>query len=304
MKMSRREFAVGALAASVLSQRGSGGVVESERVIWQREIDEVSPAEYRKYLVGGETAFPALKRLDEAFVRASSEARESRVEDRPAVWLVYNMGLLVKSRETFFSVDLCHRFAPTIVGELDFALITHNHDDHFTRAFFEAMDGRAHKTVVNNFDCNYGALETPYRSGTPSEFGGGYTRGGKVFKFRDVEVRTSVSDHNAYLIGYNMPFEITVGGFTIFHTGDCCNVEQLNPSRSPDLWVVHPRNRLDPADGVRRFRPRMTVVAHLNEFTHPVEKFRWSWDVGLQAKQDIEKAGGRAIVPAWGERIV
>lgn len=302
--MTRREFSVGLMATSILP-KWACGMTADEMGAWQRDIDEVTPEEYYAYLAnGGQSRFAALNRLDAAFERAVAEARVKKVGSVPAIWLVYNMGLLVKTRETLFSVDLCHRLAPTIARELDFALITHNHDDHYTTAFYEAMDRREHKTVVNNFDCNYGARSNPYHNGRPSEFGGGYTRGGKVFRFRDVGIRTSVTDHNDYLVGYTMPFEITVGDFTIFHSGDSSKVEQLNPTCRPDFWVVHPRVGLSVVDGVKKFRPKTTVIAHLNEFTHPKDKYRWTWMDGQVERARVEDVGARAVVPVWGERLV
>ena len=302
--MTRREFAAGALAVSVIPGRASEPEPADDFDVRQREIDEITPADYYDYLEKGSPRFAALKRLDEAFEKAVAEAREAKVDAVPAVWLVYNMGLLVKTRETFFSVDLCHRLAPTIARELDFALITHNHNDHYTTEFYQVMDSRLHKTVVNNFACNYGAREVPYHNGEPSEFGGGYTRGGKSFRFRDVFVRTSVSDHNSYLTAFTMPFEICVGDFTIFHSGDSCSAEQLNPVRTPDLWVVHPRVGMKVVDGVKRFRPRKTVISHLNEFSHPKGRYRWTWMDGLAEKKAVDSEGAQACVPVWGERLV
>ena len=298
----------GAFAAGVVASIGDSAFGEEaspDAVLeqWQREIDEVTREEYLAYLNGGEVKFPALERLERAFGKVLDEAKKAKVSDRPAVWLVYNMGIVVKSRETLFSVDLCHRRAGELAPLLDFALITHNHNDHYTRRFYETMDRTLHKTVVSNFADNYGARSNPY-GGKPSEFGGGFTRGGKSFKFRDVEVKTYVSDHNPYLIGFTMPFEITIGDFTIFHSGDSSRADQLTPSRTPDLWFVHPRVGLKVDEGVRRFAPQTTVIAHLNEMAHPKDRYRWTWMDGLKEKARAESAGGRAVMPVWGERVV
>ena len=310
MRQSRRDFIAG---VGMTLATGMSGCVTGVRDVetdgsglaqWQRDIGEVTPRDYFAYLNGGDVNFSALKRLDCAFDKVLEEANGAKVSDIPAVWLVYNMGIVVKSRETLFSVDLCHRRADEIAPLLDFALITHNHNDHYTTKFYDTMDWTLHKTVVSNFADNYGARANPYHDGKPSEFGGGYTRGGKAFKFRDVEIKTYVSDHNSYLLGYTMPFEITIGGFTIFHSGDSAKVEQLNPSRTPDLWFVHPRVGLKVEDGIRRFHPKTTVISHLNEFTHPKGHCRWTWNDGLVEKSRVEFAGGRAIMPLWGERVV
>ena len=303
--VTRREIVSGLVASAflpVLSAEDDAGCLGA--AVPQEMIDEVSPADYYAYLKGGEPKFAALKALDRAFLDTVAEARAVKVTGRPAVWLVYNMGILVKTARTFFSVDLCHRLAPSVAKELDFALITHNHNDHYTPEFYRAMDWAEHKTIINNFNCNYGARANPYHDGKPSEFGGGFTRGGKVYQLRDVTVRTSISDHNNYLIGYTMPFEIQVGDYVIYHTGDTAKVEQLNPTCRPDLWIVHPRNSLSVADGVRRFHPKTTVIAHLNELTHPAGVNRWTWSQGRDEKRAAEQAGGMAVVPVWGTRIV
>ena len=78
--------------------------------------------------------YPILRRYDDAFRKIVDEARRTKVEgDKPAIWYVYNMGVIVKTRKSLFSIDLCHRLAPMIADELDFAIISHNHLDHYTR---------------------------------------------------------------------------------------------------------------------------------------------------------------------------
>ena len=44
--------------------------------------------------------YPVLRRYDEAFRKVVREMRETKVEgDTPAVWYVYNMGVIVKTRK-------------------------------------------------------------------------------------------------------------------------------------------------------------------------------------------------------------
>ena len=303
--MTRGEFLKAAGSAAIFA--AAGDVFGSETAIGakvdyaalQAEIDKVTPQDFKAYLDGewdwfGLTRKAVLQRLDDAFDKVLAEVKAAVVTDKPAVWLVYNMGVIVKTKETCFSIDLKHRRAPEIAPFLDFALITHNHGDHFTEEFYKAMDG-AGKTVISNFKGNYGTKDW--------KKDGGYTRAVKTFAIKDVTVRTSLTDHNDYLVDFTTAFEVHVGKYTIYHSGDCSNVAKLNPTRRPDLWIVHPYCGMKTERGVEKMKPQLTAIAHLNELGHARDRWRWTWDDGLKAKEAAEKAGGTAIVPVWGERI-
>lgn len=262
----------------------------------QAEINKVEATDFNTYRKTGDTAdFAALKRLDAAFTKVLDEVKTTTVTNEPAIWFLYNMGFIVKTKETCFSIDLMHVRAVEIAPLLDFAMITHNHGDHYTPEFYQAMNGNG-KTVISNFLDNYGANR--------ASNSGGFTRKSKTFKIKDVEIKTALSDHNSYLEDFTTTFEITIDGkYRIFHSGDSSNINKLNPVDKPDLWIVHPRCGLNVADGVRKFHPELTVIAHQNELGHPINKWRWTWQNGLEDAATAEKAGGKAIIPTWGEKL-
>ena len=275
----------------------------------QRELDEVEPADFKAYCRPGDPLelyappaepprFAALRRLDDAFRTVQRAVAETVVPagGPPAVWYVYNMGVVVKTAQSLFTVDLQHRFAEELAPSLDFALITHNHHDHYTRRFYDAMNGVQRKTVVSNFLDNYAAHYAKRGSG-------GYTRAEKTFTFKDVKVKTALSDHNGYLIDFTTTFEIDVGGFRIFHTGDSQNIAKLNPADAPDLWVVHPHCGLKAADGVQKFHPKKTVLAHFHELGHAKDRWRFRFKDGQKQVANVEAAGGVAVLPFWGDRL-
>jgi L-ascorbate metabolism protein UlaG (beta-lactamase superfamily) len=206
------------------------------------------------------------------------------------------MGVIVKTPKTMFSVDLHHRRAEDFAPFLDFALITHNHSDHYTERFKDAMDRIQRKPVVNNFFCNYGVKDRSL---------GGYTRAKrKVLEYGDVKVITGLCDHNWYLIDYTTTFEVHIGNFTLFHSGDCCSHAKFDLSRRPDMWVFHPRCGMDAAKACREtVRPKLAVIAHLQEMGHAKGRYRWTYRDGLNQKADIEAAGFTARMPLWGERL-
>lgn len=320
MKTTTQLPAAGRSAARRNPRRGAGGVLRDRQrrnavkksrrpktaAAFQRDVDATPAADYLAFRKAGagmpdgarEAALadsPGLRRYDEAFEKVLSEVPKARVAKTPAVWLVYNMGVVVKTKRCTFAVDLAHRQGVRMAPLLDFLLVTHNHEDHWDRALAAEMD-RAGKTVVSNFFDNYGAI----RAGKAP---GGYARGEKAFELGDVAVRATLSDHNRYLTDFTSAFEISVGDWTLYHTGDSQNLDKLAPTRTPDLWIVHPRCGLDVGEAVRKFRPRVTAVCHLCEMGHPPDKWRWTLADGCAEAAKAEAAGSRAVVPLWGGRI-
>ena len=152
------------------ARAGYSLAVSTERTLRPRYVPQDGPPR-----------FAALRRLDDAFRAVQRAVAETTVPagGPPAVWYVYNMGIVVKTAQSLFSVDLQHRFAEELAPSLDFALITHNHHDHYTRRFYDAMNGIQRKTVVSNFLDNYAAH---FGKKAP----GGFTRAEKIFTFKDV----------------------------------------------------------------------------------------------------------------------
>ena len=68
--------------------------------LWQRETDLVTPEIFKDYYADGDTrGFRTLENLETAFAKMFREVKETQVGDVPAVWSVYNMGYVVKTRE-------------------------------------------------------------------------------------------------------------------------------------------------------------------------------------------------------------
>lgn len=313
--VSRRMFVGSVVSACAVDFFASSRLKADncDRAEIQREIDAIKPEEYLSFMNKGASAspdeceeayrrWPILKRYDDAFRRVVAQMRETKVvSDVPAVWYVYNMGVIVKTRETVFSMDLCHRLASTIADELDFAVISHNHDDHFTKEFYDAMDSRR-KTVISNFADNYGACLRKAQ--------GGFSRGECVYRIKDVTVRTFQSDHNRFLRGFVMPVDVSTASYSIFHSGDTFNTGDIRPVHVPDMWIHHPycwSRKEDPGEtvlGIRTFHPRLVVVAHHQELAHPCGGSRWTFAQAEWRKTQAEKEGAKAIVPFWGDRLV
>ena len=264
---------------------------------WQRETDLATPDLYNAYWLDGDMrGTGSLEKLEAAFENILQEAGNLAVGDVPAVWSVYNMGYLVKTRESFFSIDLVHRRAAELAPLLDFALITHNHNDHWRQDFYKAMNGSG-KTVISNFLDNYGVAD--WRAD------GGFTPAERRFKIRDVEIRTSLIDHNDYLVDFTTAFEIKVGDFILYHTGDSGRgtEEKLGTVMGqPDLWLFFPGCGIDVARAVEIVNPKRIVFGHLWELGHKTGRL-----TAPLIRNALCAARGKCAdvsFALWGDRIV
>ena len=309
--MTRREFLSGTVAfaamptfATVVSTSFSSipvrrGEKQQNKLIdsWDDATGLVKPKDYVAYMSDGDTCgFKALKDLEFAFDKVLREAKETVVKgDTPAVWSVYNMGYIVRTRKALFAIDLNHRRGAEFAPLLDFALVTHNHGDHWRRDFYGAMDS-AGKTVVSNFLENKGAPEC------------GYTSDEKVFKKKDVEIRTFRVDHatEEWGINFTTAFEMRVGNFRLLHTGDCglANDKLRVKWGRPDLWLLFPMSSLDIADAMHRIKPRHCVFGHLWELGHAIGKGRACKPHICRALPIAKAHCKNTSVAFWGDRIV
>ena len=268
---------------------------------WDEATEAVSPEEYCAYLRDGDTrGYKALMANALAFEKVMREVKATVVTgDVPAIWSVYNMGYIVKTRESLFSIDLNHRRGTEFAPLLDFALVTHNHGDHWREDFYNAMTERG-KVVVSNF------LDNPRFS----EMKGDSEKGVGTYKINDVEIRTSLIDHNdePWGINFTMAFEIRIGNWLLYHTGDSgrgTEPKLVTPWGRPDLWLFFPGCGIDTARAVEKVNPKRIVFGHLWELGHR-QRHHGRLDEPLIRRA---LAAARPIVSDtslafWGDRIV
>lgn len=265
---------------------------------WQRETELVSAESYREYMRDGNTrSLVSLEKLESAFERVLDEISKTVIVDTPAVWSVYNMGYLVKTKESLFAIDLIHRRAIELADKLDFALITHNHSDHCDIELYKKLNS-AGKTVISNFLDNYGA----HSKRNQNSIGGGFVMGEKTFRIKDVEISTSLVDHNKYLLDFTTAFEIRVGNWKLYHTGDCGVADKLKiHNTSPDVWTFFPGCGIKVATAIKKIQPKKTVFGHLWELAHSSSRL----DAPLikRALKKAKSVNANVEVAFWGDRI-
>ena len=238
--------------------------------------------------------YPPLRWYDEAFDKVRDEVRTTSVAgDVPAIWYVYNMGVVVKTRTCAFAIDLCHRKACELIPDLDFALCTHNHNDHHTADFMNGMVA-AGKPFVSNF-----CLQWDW-----------YTAGNRTLELKGVKVHITRTDHNAHLPNAVNCYEVECGGekpFVIFHSGDSHRPDQIwSRAMRPDVFFGHCAIGFSFPLAYRTSMPaKLMVPLHHQELGHLGGRWRC---VGFHEEparilRELGELGARTAMPVWGDRI-
>lgn len=241
--------------------------------------------------------FPILWWYDHAFDKVLSELKSTEVKgDVPAIWYVYNMGVVVKTKTCAFAIDLCHRKAVEMVPHLDFALVSHNHLDHYLPAFLKAMR-KAKKRCYTNFDL----------------FWHSYVAEDKTLEMNGVKVHVTRTDHNQFLPNAVNCHEIECGGekpFVIFHSGDSHRPDQLRTkNKSVDVFFGHCAIGFSFPEAVKTTMPaKLLLTVHHQELGHLGGRWRC---VGFheepaKIRREFAEMGmsDRIAMPVWGDRIV
>jgi hypothetical protein len=246
---------------------------------------------------------PALTCYRMAFDRVLDGIKTEQVEDGTVkIWMLYNMGYVVKTPSGCFGIDIYHRWAKKLVPYLDFLCITHNHQDHYSKDLMDAM-----------FDANKPVLSNYYKKETGYSYTSTTNKNYAIGKF---SIRTAITDHNNTNEGKNfvMVFRIDcgddTGNFTLLHVGDSdykttqyTNVQGavnlLIPRYAPNALTEN--NIL--GTGAGQVSPDYVLLSHILELSHEdVEGSRWSIDLALERASKINCE--KTYVPMWGEKLV
>ncbi len=235
---------------------------------------------------------------DAAFTRVLEGVKnEKPSRGESYIYLLYNMGYIVKTPSGCFGVDIFHRRAAELEPYLDFICITHVHQDHKTESLIDAMVS-AGKPVVQNF------LETPGYAYT-STIAKDYVIGG--FK-----IHSFITNHNNDA-KKNVPvtvFQIDCcedsGGLTLMHSGDSNYIAtQYDVTSGIDVFIPrYAPNELAENNVIGKvFTPEYVLLSHILELSHAdPDASRWTLLQGLEraALLDCEKT----YMPFWGEKLV
>lgn len=274
----------------------------------QGYADLCSSTYFAAYLKSLDAACESMERHDPvlavyraAFDRVLKGIRSDQVESGTVeIWMLYNMGYVVKTPSVCFGVDLMHRWAEQLAPYLDFMCVTHNHQDHYSSELIQVMFD-AGKPVLSNYlrkGANYA-----YTSTSPN-----------TYTIKGINIRTAITDHNSSTKNFVTVFRFDCGAetdhFTLVHTGDSNYLPAQFTSVEGPADVLIPRyapNALEEnrifGNGSGQITPRYVLLSHILELSH-VDVAGSRWTVGLALDRASKLHCDNTYVPMWGEKLI
>jgi len=272
---------------------------------FQTYSDSLPYPTFDKYLISPdqmsvdmENANPILYCYRKAFDIVIDEVKKTKVENGTAViWMLYNMGIVVKTPSGCFGIDINHRWAEKLEPYLDFICVTHNHEDHKSIELMQAMKKKG-KPVLTNF---YEASGKYYSTSPVSS---------KIGKF---SIQTDITDHNTKLLNFISVFRIDcgkdAGNFSILHCGDSnFNPMQFTHVQGPvNLAILRfgapvENNILGSGDGL--VMPDYAVLSHVIELRHRINESPQRVSIIKVMNRIPLMKYKQIILPFWGEKLI
>lgn len=261
---------------------------------------------FKEYMVASdevaeemEGKVPILYFYRNAFDKVFNEIKTAKVEEGTAlIWMLYNMGFIVKTPSGCFGIDIDHRYAEKLEPYLDFLFITHNHGDHYNIKLIEAMK-KSGKPILSNFYKD----DIQYYSTTASKY--------KIGAFT---ITTDISDHlrSPELQDFVTLFRIDCGNdsgdFSLLHCGDSGFIpERFKNVQGPVNLIIlrwgAPRENEILGTGEGQVLPNYAALSHLIELRHkPYPNGQASITKTLEHLPNVQC--DNTFIPFWGEKMM
>lgn len=270
----------------------------------QGYADLCSADYFKNYLSSLPTAANNWEKYDPilAFYRISfdkvlDEIKNTQVAQGSAVvWMLYNMGYVVKTPSGCFAIDISHKNAARLAPYIDFLCVTHNHSDHYSTELIQTMFD-AGKPVLSNYlkaGENYAYTSTKATDYTIGKF----------------QITTNMNDHNTTLTNFVTTYQINCGedsgSFVLMHVGDSnYKVSQYVIKENVDVMIIRYAPNAETENNVvgKIVTPKYVLMSHIMELTHAgVEESRWTLEMGLERASKINCE--QTYMPFCGDKLV
>lgn len=240
---------------------------------------------------------PILTCYRASFDKVLEEVSTTQVESGTSViWMLYNMGYVVKTPEGCFGIDICHRYAEKLEPYLDFLCVTHNHADHYSTELINKM-----------FDSNKPVLSNYLKKGE----GYAYTSTvNSTYTIGSFTITTNMNDHNSALNNFVTTYQVDCGSnggnLVLMHVGDSnYKASQYNITKPIDVFIPrYAPNALAENNVIGdKVSPKYVLLSHILELAHAgVDESRWSIEMGLERASKLNCQ--HSVLPFWGEKLI
>ncbi len=270
----------------------------------QGYADACAASTFKSFLSGEDWLSNSLVKYEDilaCYNAAFDRVLEGVKNDTPSkgevhLYLLYNMGYVIKTASGCFAVDIFHRRAAELEPYLDFMCITHVHQDHKSEELIAAMQA-AGKPVLQNF------LETTGYEYTSTV--------AKDYEIGNFTIHTFITNHNNDAVK-NVPitvFQINCGGdsgnFKVMHSGDSNFIaSQFDVTSDIDVYIPrYAPNELTENNVIGKvFTPKYVLLSHILELSHTdPDSSRWTLKQGLTRASLLDCAN--TYMPFWGEKL-
>ena len=305
----QKNFSNEAVQTMLQLQKASPLLLNDKRLFllnkFQTYSDNLTDTTFKEYLASPEEiadnmehTIPILYCYRVAFDKVLDEVKNTKVKKGTTlVWMLYNMGFVIKTSSGCFGIDIDHRYAEKLEPYLDFLCVTHNHGDHYNAKLMDAMNKHG-KPVLSNFYKE----SKEYVSTAPTSY-----------KIGNFTIHTDITDHlaNPELPNFVTVFRIEcgkdAGNFSMLHCGDSgFNPMHFTNVQGPVNMVVlrwgAPRENNILGTGEGQVKPDYAVLSHLIELRHkPYPHGQASITKTLEHLPTVECKN--TILPFWGEKM-
>jgi hypothetical protein len=273
----------------------------------QEAADNCSNTVFKSYLAADNTVAAALEKsypILEAYNSSFDRVLNALKSDRPAqgevfVYMLYNMGYVIKTADGAFAIDIFHRRAKELAPYIDFYAITHIHNDHKSIDLAQAMQNLG-KPVLANFAID--GVAATYISDVQ-----------KDYEIGPFKIHSFITNHNnsatanVNVTVYKIDCGSNAGNCIIMHSGDSNFIASQYATVSDskvDIYIPrYAPNALTENNVIGEvITPGYVLLSHILELTHAdVSESRWSLDLGLQRANALNCSN--SYMPFWGERM-
>ncbi|CAG9613805.1 hypothetical protein BACCIP111899_03024 [Bacillus rhizoplanae] len=234
-----------------------------------------------------EQSNPILYYLHRADQRAFKEIRRTKVEHGVVIWQIYNMGIIVKTKNTTFGIDIVARDSADLADILDFAIVSHKHQDHYDQNFVNALAAKG-KPVYAPFSANGITVISDTCE----------------YNFGEVNVRFTMNQQSTTpVIVSQINLGPSADNYTIYDIADSRDLTALKPTRHINLFMLHIANGYDPIQASNQIKADVTLYSHEMELSHSTAANGYRWKYGYSYNKIKSQPHSSSYILTWGERI-